>query len=66
MTVEGELDDICGPGQTYAAHILCSSVPERRRAHLFLPGAGHFSLFHGQTCRRTVLPAVAALWRETV
>jgi poly(3-hydroxybutyrate) depolymerase len=35
MTVEGERDDICGVGQTKAAHSLCPHIPRRlRRDHL--------------------------------
>src|SRR5947199_9380167 len=29
LTVEGELDDISGAGQTQAAHDLCSGIPQR-------------------------------------
>jgi poly(3-hydroxybutyrate) depolymerase len=57
LTIEGELDDICAPGQTSAAHRLCSSIPKRRQRSLVVPGAGHFSLFYGDTWRSTVLPA---------
>jgi poly(3-hydroxybutyrate) depolymerase len=64
MTIEGGYDDISGPGQTHAAQILCSSVPAHRRAHLFVPGSGHFSLFYGQTWRQTVLPSMTAFWHE--
>jgi poly(3-hydroxybutyrate) depolymerase len=31
MTVEGERDDICGVGQTEAAHGLCPNVPIEMR-----------------------------------
>ncbi|MEB3702834.1 Putative intracellular PHB depolymerase [Candidatus Bealeia paramacronuclearis] len=35
MTVEGELDDISGVGQTKAAHILCSGIhPGKHKHHL--------------------------------
>jgi len=61
MTVEAEKDDIAAPGQTRIAQALCSSVPAPLRQHLFLPAAGHFSLFHGNTWRSCVLPAVVAL-----
>ena len=33
MTVEGERDDICGVGQTEAAHDLCPNVPVEQRYH---------------------------------
>jgi poly(3-hydroxybutyrate) depolymerase len=58
LTIEGESDDICAPGQTSAAHRLCSSIPKHRRRSLVVPGAGHFSLFYGNTWRSTVLPAI--------
>ncbi len=58
LTIEGERDDIAAPGQTGAAHALCSSVSERLRGRLVVPGSGHFSLFYGNTWRREVLPAI--------
>jgi poly(3-hydroxybutyrate) depolymerase len=58
MTIEGEGDDIAPPGQTYAAHALCAEIPGELRAHLLVPGSGHFSLFHGSRWRSTVLPAL--------
>ena len=33
LTIEGELDDISGAGQTRAAHDLCTGVPADRRFH---------------------------------
>ena len=60
MTVEAEKDDIAAPGQTRTAQALCSSIPEHLRQHLLVLSAGHFSLFHGSTCRARVLPAVVA------
>ena len=58
MTVEGGADDIAAPGQTAAAHGLCSGLPEGRRARLVDPGSGHFSLFHGARWREILLPEV--------
>jgi poly(3-hydroxybutyrate) depolymerase len=57
MTVEGERDDICGVGQTRAAHDLCSGVPSARRRHLGVP-AGHFGVFSGSRWERDVYPEV--------
>lgn len=59
LTVEGEIDDIAGPGQTEAAHDLCPNVPGSLRRHLQVPGVGHFALFYGRHMRQTVLPAIA-------
>jgi poly(3-hydroxybutyrate) depolymerase len=58
MTIEGEHDDIAAPGQTRAAHRLCLRIPDRMRNHVLVRGAGHFSLFHGDRCRNTVLPEI--------
>lgn len=58
MTVEGALDDIAAPGQTSAAHALCPSIGSGGRQAAVVPGCGHFSLFHGATCRREVLPLI--------
>ena len=33
LTIEGELDDISGAGQTRAAHDLCTGVPADRQFH---------------------------------
>ena len=47
MTIEAQNDDIAAPGQTYAAHALCCSIPDNLRRHLLLPGSGHFSCSMG-------------------
>jgi len=39
LTIEGELDDISGPGQTKAAHTLCKGIPARRKAHFEAPAS---------------------------
>jgi poly(3-hydroxybutyrate) depolymerase len=58
MTVEGELDDISGSGQTRAAQDLCSGVPAKERLHLEVPGAGHYGIFSGRRWRDIVYPQV--------
>ena len=58
MTVEGELDDISGSGQTRAAQDLCTGVPSSERLHLEVPGAGHYGIFSGRRWRETVYPAL--------
>ena len=65
LTVEGEKDDIAAPGQTYAAHALCTGIPKQLHQHLLVPGGGHFSLFHGTRWRSTVLPAVIRFFERT-
>jgi poly(3-hydroxybutyrate) depolymerase len=56
MTVEGELDDISGSGQTRAAQDLCSGVPASERQHLEVQGAGHYGIFSGRRWRDIVYP----------
>ncbi|WP_024537735.1 polyhydroxyalkanoate depolymerase [Comamonas badia] len=58
LTVEGELDDISGSGQTEAAHGLCTSIPADKRRHLTVEGAGHYGIFSGRRWREQVYPIV--------
>jgi poly(3-hydroxybutyrate) depolymerase len=58
MTIEGELDDIAGVGQTRAAHKLCTGIPEEHRVHLTAQGAGHYGIFSGRRWRDQVYPQV--------
>ncbi len=58
LTVEGELDDISGQGQTRAAHALCTGIPEADHRHLTVEGAGHYGIFSGRRWRTQVYPQV--------
>jgi poly(3-hydroxybutyrate) depolymerase len=58
LTIEGELDDISGQGQTRAAHALCSGIREQDHAHMTVMGAGHYGIFSGRRWRTEVYPAV--------
>ncbi len=58
MTIEGELDDISGAGQTRAAHDLCTGVPKARQRHYDAVGAGHYGIFSGRRWRDQVHPEV--------
>jgi poly(3-hydroxybutyrate) depolymerase len=58
LTVEGELDDISGAGQTRAAHDLCTQIPKNRRFHYDVEGAGHYGIFSGRRWREVVYPRV--------
>ena len=60
FTVEGELDDISGSGQTEAAHGLCFNVPKARQKHLEVKGAGHYGIFSGRRWRDVVYPQIKA------
>jgi len=58
LTIEGELDDISGIGQTRAAHDLCKSIAQENRQHIEVEGAGHYGIFSGSRWRKTVYPQV--------
>ena len=58
LTVEGELDDISGDGQTEAAHFLCLNIPRTRREHYVAPGVGHYGIFSGRRWREMIFPRV--------
>ena len=60
LTVEGELDDISAPGQTIAAHTICSSIPASRRGQYLQQGVGHYGIFNGRKWRSEILPRVKA------
>ena len=58
LTIEGELDDISGAGQTKAAHELCTGIPKSRQFHYDVEGAGHYGIFSGRRWREKVYPEV--------
>lgn len=61
LTVEGERDDICGVGQTAAAHLLCTGLRPHLKRHHLQPGAGHYGIFSGSKWERQVYPQVRNL-----
>jgi len=58
LTVEGELDDISGAGQTEAAHGLCTGIPKARHEHYTVQVAGHNAIFSGRRWREMVYPKI--------
>ncbi len=58
LTVEGELDDISGAGQTHAAHDLCTGIPAKNKLHYEAKGAGHYGIFSGKRWRTMVYPVL--------
>ena len=58
MTVEGEMDDISGIGQTFAAQRLCTNLPDTLRAHHLQPGVGHYGVFNGSRFRAEIAPKI--------
>ncbi len=58
LTVEGGRDDICGLGQTAAAHDLCSSLRPHLKRHHLQANAGHYGVFNGKRWEREIYPVV--------
>lgn len=58
MTVEGERDDVCGPGQTVAAQNLCSGIPPAKKTHHLQLKVGHYGVFHGRRWQTETYPKV--------
>ncbi len=58
MSIEGELDDISGLGQTAAAHDLCTGIPKAKHRQITVKGAGHYGIFSGRRWRQVVYPDV--------
>jgi poly(3-hydroxybutyrate) depolymerase len=65
MTVEGEKDDICGLGQTEAAHALCAGLPKEKHIHYVQPGVGHYGVFNGTRWRTEIQPRIAEMIRQS-
>jgi len=63
LTVEGELDDISGLGQTAAAHDLCTGLPAAKHAHYMQAGVGHYGVFNGSKWREQIAPRVKSFIR---
>jgi poly(3-hydroxybutyrate) depolymerase len=62
FTIEGELDDISGLGQTAAALELAANAPAKRQ--LVAAGCGHYGLFSGSRWREAIYPEVRAFIGE--
>jgi poly(3-hydroxybutyrate) depolymerase len=58
LSVEGELDDISGSGQTAAVHDICGGVDRSMQQHYEVPEAGHYGIFSGRRWRELVYPKV--------
>jgi len=58
FTIEGELDDISGSGQTEAAHGLCTGIPAAHKQHLTAMGVGHYGIFSGRRWRENIAPRI--------
>jgi poly(3-hydroxybutyrate) depolymerase len=64
MTIEGELDDISGSGQTHVAHELCTGIPQAHRRSLTAEKCGHYGIFSGRRWRTIIYPQLREFIRE--
>lgn len=64
LTVEGAEDDMCSPGQTEAAHGLCSALPGSMRRHHLQEGAGHYGVFAGTRWETGIYPVLRSFVAE--
>lgn len=60
LTLEGACDEISGPGQTHAAHGLCTQLDPALRHRVTAPKCDHYDLFRGQLWRETIHPEIKA------
>ncbi|MBC8023786.1 MAG: polyhydroxyalkanoate depolymerase [Burkholderiales bacterium] len=58
FTIEGELDDISGNGQTEAAQGLAKSIPAKDKQHFEAKGVGHYGIFSGRKYRELIYPRI--------
>lgn len=65
FTIEGELDDISGQGQTRAAIKLCKNIPAERKMHYTAPNCGHYGIFSGRRWREMICPKIAEFIRQS-
>ena len=59
LTIEGELDDISGSGQTHSTNILCKNLKASHKQSLTIEKVGHYGIFAGKTWRNIIFPQVA-------
>lgn len=64
LTIEAENDELCPPGQTHAAHSLCTSIPKGRKRHHLQAGVGHYGVFSGSRFEQEIYPVIRAFVAE--
>jgi poly(3-hydroxybutyrate) depolymerase len=58
FTIEGELDDISGNGQTEAAQGLAKGIAAKNKQHFEAKGVGHYGIFSGRKFREMIYPRI--------
>lgn len=64
LTLEGELDDISGVGQTEAAQTLCSGLSASMKHHHMQKGVGHYGIFNGRKFKEHVVPIIVDFMKK--
>lgn len=64
LTIEGELDDISGEGQTHIAHELCHNLPRGKKQSMTAKECGHYGIFAGSRWRTLICPKIATFIRR--
>jgi poly(3-hydroxybutyrate) depolymerase len=58
LTVEGENDNFCPPGQTEAAHQVFSGIAPVKRKNYIQEGVGHYGVFSGSRFQKDIYPVI--------
>lgn len=64
LAIEGERDDISGRGQTKAALILATALPEASKQYYLAEEVGHYGIFNGNKWRNRIAPVVEAWMKQ--
>uniref|UniRef100_A0A1I8ART1 PHB_depo_C domain-containing protein n=1 Tax=Steinernema glaseri TaxID=37863 RepID=A0A1I8ART1_9BILA len=64
FTIEGELDDISGQGQTHSAQGLCSKIAPELKQQFTAPNCGHYGIFSGSRWRTLICPKIRDFIRQ--
>ncbi len=64
LSLEGELDDISGAGQTHAAQTLCSGIKKTHKVKKTIPGVGHYGVFSGSKFRSQIVPIISEFTKK--
>jgi len=65
LTVEGGKDEFCPPGQTMAAHDICSKLSKNLRGHHLQKDVGHYGVFNGSKFSEHIAPLIKEFIRAT-
>ena len=58
LTVEGQNDHLCPPGQTVAAHDVFTGIKKSQHKNHLQPGVGHYGVFSGSKFEAQIYPVI--------